>query len=103
MELIPAVDLRGGRCVRLVQGDYDRETVFSDDPGADRVVLGTTAVRDPGLAAEAARRYGEPIVVSIDARDGLVAVEGWEVATDMRAEELLLRLAGLGGPRFVYT
>ena len=34
MDVIPAIDLRGGRCVRLVQGDYDRETVFSDDPVA---------------------------------------------------------------------
>ncbi len=34
MELIPAIDIRGGRCVRLVQGDYDRETVFGDDPAA---------------------------------------------------------------------
>ncbi len=32
MEVIPVVDIRGGRCVRLVQGDYDRETVFADDP-----------------------------------------------------------------------
>jgi phosphoribosylformimino-5-aminoimidazole carboxamide ribotide isomerase len=34
MEVIPAVDIRGGRCVRLYQGDYDRETVFSEDPVA---------------------------------------------------------------------
>jgi phosphoribosylformimino-5-aminoimidazole carboxamide ribotide isomerase len=34
MEIIPVVDIRGGRCVRLVQGDYDRETVFADDPAA---------------------------------------------------------------------
>ncbi len=34
MELIPAIDIRGGRCVRLVQGDYARETVFGDDPVA---------------------------------------------------------------------
>ena len=32
MEIIPAIDIRGGRCVRLDQGDYDRETVFADDP-----------------------------------------------------------------------
>ncbi|MCH7801593.1 MAG: 1-(5-phosphoribosyl)-5-((5-phosphoribosylamino)methylideneamino)imidazole-4-carboxamide isomerase, partial [Chloroflexi bacterium] len=32
MDVIPAIDLRGGRCVRLYQGDYDRETVYSDDP-----------------------------------------------------------------------
>lgn len=34
MQIIPAIDLRGGRCVRLQQGDYDRETVFGDDPAA---------------------------------------------------------------------
>lgn len=34
MEILPAIDLRGGKCVRLLQGDYDRETVFSDDPPA---------------------------------------------------------------------
>ena len=34
MQVIPAIDLRGGRCVRLRQGDYDQETVFGDDPAA---------------------------------------------------------------------
>jgi phosphoribosylformimino-5-aminoimidazole carboxamide ribotide isomerase len=34
MEIIPAIDIRDGRCVRLVQGDYDRETVIADDPAA---------------------------------------------------------------------
>ena len=34
MQVIPAIDLRGGQCVRLRQGDYDRETVFGDDPAA---------------------------------------------------------------------
>ena len=166
MEVIPAIDLRGGRCVRLVQGDYDRELVFSDDPvavarrwaeqgaprlhvvdldgaregrpvnddvvrhiidavdapvqvaggvrdldaverwlaaGAGRVVLGTAVVREPQLAAEAVRRHGERIVVSIDARDGFVAVEGWTEATELRAEDLLRQLAELGVGRFVYT
>ncbi|RMD83849.1 MAG: 1-(5-phosphoribosyl)-5-((5-phosphoribosylamino)methylideneamino)imidazole-4-carboxamide isomerase, partial [Candidatus Dadabacteria bacterium] len=32
MIVLPAIDIRGGRCVRLVQGDYGRETVFGDDP-----------------------------------------------------------------------
>jgi phosphoribosylformimino-5-aminoimidazole carboxamide ribotide isomerase len=166
MEVIPAIDLRGGRCVRLTQGDYDRETVFSDGPvemarrwvgegatrihvvdldgaregrpvnddvvrriiesveppvqvaggvrtldaiqawldtGADRVILGTAAVRDPDMAAEAARRHGERIVVSIDAREGVVAVEGWREETKLQAESFLQKLAGLGVPRFVYT
>ncbi len=172
MEVIPAIDLRGGRCVRLVQGDYDRETVFSDDPvatarrwakegaprlhvvdldgaragrpvndaavrkiieavaapvqvgggvrdlavverwlaaGADRVVLGawlaieTGAVKQPNLVAEACRRHGERIVVSIDARDGVVATGGWRETTGERAEEVLQGLAELGVQRFVYT
>ncbi len=166
MEIIPAIDLRGGRCVRLTQGDYDRETVFSDDPvemarrweaqgatrihvvdlngarkgqsingevvrkiietveppvqvaggvrtldavqewldiGADRVILGTAAVRDPELAAEAARRHGDRIVVSIDARGGVVAVEGWREETKLDAESFLKTLSALGVPRFVYT
>ena len=167
MEVIPAVDLRGGRCVRLVQGDYERETVFSDEPvavarrwaelgaprlhvadldgaregrpvngqaaraiidavsipvqvsggvrtldavgtwiraGASRVVLGTAVVHEPELAAEAVRRHGgERIVVSVDAKDGLVATDGWTSTTEVRAEELIERLAGLGVRRFVYT
>lgn len=166
MDVIPAIDLRGGRCVRLTQGDYDRETVFSDDPvetarrwtgqgatrlhvvdldgaregrpvndaivrgiitavdvpvqvaggvrdldaidtwlaaGADRVVLGTAAARDPDMAAEACRRHGERIVVSIDARDGLAAVEGWRESTSQRAADLLRELSELGVRRFVYT
>ena len=166
MEVIPAIDLRGGRCVRLVQGDYEQEIVFSDDPvaiarrwvedgasrlhvvdldgaregrpvndeavrtiiqavdvpievaggvrdldavdgwlsaGAERVVLGTAAVRDSEFAAEACRRHAGRIVVSIDARDGVVAAEGWRQATGERAEVVLRRLAELGVPRFVYT
>ncbi len=166
MEIIPAIDLRGGRCVRLVQGDYHRETVFSEDPaataqrwavegaprlhvvdldaaregrpvndaavraiidavsvpvqvaggvrdldavdrwlaaGAGRVVLGTAAVRDPDLAAEAARRHGERILVSIDGRDGYFAAEGWREQTDQRVEDLLRRLFDAGVQRFIYT
>ncbi len=71
--------------------------------GAERVVLGTAALHDPDLVAEACRRHGERIVVSIDARDGVVAVEGWREATSERAEALLPRLAALGVRRFVYT
>ena len=166
MEVIPAIDLRDGCCVRLTQGDYARETVFSDDPvemarrwagegatrihvvdldgardgrpinddvvrriidaveppvqvaggvrtldavqawldtGADRVILGTAAVRDPEMAAEASRRHGGRIVVSIDAREGVVAVEGWREETELQAESFLQTLAALGVPRFVYT
>jgi phosphoribosylformimino-5-aminoimidazole carboxamide ribotide isomerase len=166
MELIPAVDIRGGRCVRLYQGDYGRETVFADDPvemarrwqdegarrlhvvdldgaregrpanadiverivavarvpvqvggglrdmpairryldsGIDRVVLGTAAVKDRALLGEALTAYGPRIVVSVDARAGQVAVQGWQQEAHLAAAELMSELAGLGVSRFIYT
>lgn len=166
MEVIPAIDIRGGRCVRLYQGDYARETVFSNDPvavarrwaaegalrlhlvdldgarqgrpvnqrviadiirdvsvpvqvgggvrdmaaieellaaGADRAILGTAAVREPDLVREACARYGEHIVVSVDAREGLAATEAWRETSEMRAEDLMRAMVELGVQRFVYT
>jgi len=166
MEIIPAIDIRGGRCVRLYQGDYGRETVFADDPvevarrwqdegarrlhvvdldgaregrpvnaelvgrivavarvpvqvggglrdmsaigryldmGVDRVVLGTAAVKDRALLAEALAEHGQQIAVSLDARAGQVAVQGWTEKTQAAAVELMSELAGLGVPRFIYT
>jgi len=166
MEIIPAVDIRGGRCVRLYQGDFQRETVFGDDPvavalswqeagatrlhvvdldgaregrpvnarvighlieallipvqvggglrdrqsidlyleaGANRVVLGTAAVKDPALLAEAIAEHGQRIVVGVDARVGMVAVEGWQEETPLAAAELMSELAAKGVPRFIYT
>jgi phosphoribosylformimino-5-aminoimidazole carboxamide ribotide isomerase len=166
MEIVPAIDIRGGRCVRLYQGDYGRETVFADDPvemarrwrdegaprlhvvdldgaregrpvnaelvgrivavasvpvqvggglrdmpaiqrhldmGVDRVVLGTAAVKDRALLAAALAGHGQRIVVSVDARAGQVAVQGWEQETQQAAAELIAELTALGVPRFVYT
>jgi len=166
MEIIPAVDIRAGRCVRLYQGDFQRETVFGDDPaamarswqeagatrlhvvdldgaregrpvnaqairrlievvsipvevggglrdrqsidryleaGVDRVVLGTAAVKDPSLLADAIAEHGERIVVTIDARVGMVAVEGWQEETPLSAAELMSELATKGVLRFIYT
>ena len=166
MEVIPAIDLKGGRCVRLLQGDFDKETVFSTDPGAvaqgweqagaprihvvdlegaasgrpenaeavarilesvdipvqlgggirnmetlegwldkgvQRVVLGTAAVEDPDFLQEALRRFGESVVVGIDARDGRVAASGWKRTTEVDAIELIERMKGLGAQRIIYT
>ena len=165
-EVIPAIDLRGGRCVRLYQGDFAKETVFSNDPvgvarrweaagaprihvvdldgaasgrpvntsiveaiagavsipiqvggglrtieaielllarGAQRVVLGTSAAEDPALVGLAAQRFGEAIVVGVDARDGLVATHGWVKAQAISAVDLIKRMEALDVRRFVYT
>lgn len=166
MEVIPAIDLKGGKCVRLYQGDYRQETVFSDDPlgmalhwsssgasrlhlvdldgaakgeprhwlviaeiakainipvqvgggirrmetierllgsGVDRVILGTAAIEDPELIKEACHRFGEAIVVGVDARDGYVATHGWKRKTRFTAIELIQGMTSLGAKRFVYT
>jgi len=164
--LFPAIDLKGGACVRLVRGEMASATVFNDDPaaqarqfaaigfgwlhvvdldgafagqsvngaavrairravdlkiqlgggirdraaidywlarGIDRVVLGTAALRDPGLVREAATAYPGRIVVGIDAREGHVAVEGWSETTAIAAVELARRFADAGVAAIVYT
>jgi phosphoribosylformimino-5-aminoimidazole carboxamide ribotide isomerase len=166
MEIIPALDLRGGKCVRLYQGDYTQETVFSAEPiaialrwqeqgakrlhlidldgaaegklcnepiikdilkavtlrvqigggirqfetiykllslGASRVILGTTAIEAPKLIEEACRRFGEGIIVSIDAKDGYIKSRGWRKGSTITAIELAQRMANLGVKRFIYT
>ena len=166
MEIIPAIDIRGGRCVRLLQGDYGRETVFDDDPtavarrwrdagatrlhlvdldgaregqpvnratvakilaavetpvqlgggirdletirryvsdGVDRVVLGTAAVKNPALLASALAEFASRVVVGVDARDGVVVMEGWRETSGVTALDLLRQLAELGVPRVIYT
>ena len=167
MEIIPAIDLKDGRCVRLYQGDYDRVTVFGDDPvevarrweeagaerihvvdldgaragrpmnaealsgivssvkvpvqtgggirsresvrqmlgmGVERVVLGTVAVEDARLVVQLCTIFGEEaIVVSVDAREGMVAIRGWQEPTEIEATTLVKRMADLGVRRFVYT
>lgn len=167
MEILPAIDLRGGRVVRLTQGDYARETLFAQDPvavargfveagatrihvvdldgalsggpdqarlcaaialavpvpielggglrseedvsraldvGIERVVLGTAAVRDPGLVSALVAKHGaERIVVGVDARDGQVAVSGWTDQTAVSVEALVDDMAARGVRRFIYT
>ncbi|MCX7912079.1 MAG: 1-(5-phosphoribosyl)-5-[(5-phosphoribosylamino)methylideneamino]imidazole-4-carboxamide isomerase [Dehalococcoidales bacterium] len=166
MEIIPAIDLKDGRCVRLYQGAYEQETVFSDDPldvalkwqgmgaprlhlidldgavhgeirnfaiirdiaramlipvqvgggirnletikkllqsGVDRVILGTAAVDDPALVIAACRQYRESVVVSIDARNGVVATHGWVRDTDRSATALARTMKEIGVPRIIYT
>jgi len=166
MLIIPAVDLREGKCVRLVEGRPDRQTVYSDNPvtaarrwqeegakmlhvvdldgafcgmpkntdviaaiikavdipvqvgggireiealerllalGAARVILGTAAVLKPDLVAKACEKYGERVLVGIDGRGGVVAIEGWGVAAQKGTVELALEVKELGVQRVVFT
>lgn len=166
MIIFPAIDIRGGKCVRLTEGRFDAETVFADKPldmalrwvkegaeclhvvdldgalagktvnldaitaitkavnipvqlgggirtlenieallavGVTRVILGSVAVKQPELVKSACEKYGDRIVVGIDARDGQAAVEGWGVSGGVGAEELAARMAAVGVARIIYT
>jgi len=164
--IIPAIDLKGGKCVRLLRGDMAAETVYGDDPvamgrrwvdegaaylhvvdldgavsgtpgnaaaiaalcaslpipievgggvrtaeraaalldaGAAQVIFGTVALTAPHVVGDACRRHTGRIAVGIDARDGLVAVEGWTQTSAVTAVELARRAEQLGAARIIYT
>lgn len=166
MQIWPAIDLRGGKCVRLRQGDYQQETIFSEDPvtvakgfealgarhlhlvdldgaregspvnlpvvqeivaavdmecelgggvrdeqsikellgfGIGRLVLGTSALRNPEWFRETCRAYPGKLVLGIDARDGLVATDGWLETSEVSATELARSFAGEPLSALVYT
>jgi phosphoribosylformimino-5-aminoimidazole carboxamide ribotide isomerase len=71
--------------------------------GATRVVLGTAALTDVDLLDEAVARYGDRIVVSLDARDGRLATSGWTEQTDIPVHSVVERLGQRGVRRFVYS
>ena len=168
MIIYPAIDLIGGKCVRLKQGNYDNVTVYHDDPvamarlfvaagaafihmvdlegarngvsqtqnssvikavaqntgldvqtgggirsinkiedyienGVKRVILGTSAVEDPNIVKQAVSKYGDKIVIGIDARGGKVAISGWESESELDAIEFALRMRDLGIKNIIYT
>lgn len=167
MIIYPAIDLKEGHCVRLVQGRAEDKTVYSQNParvargfeeqgaaflhvvdldgafegrpanleairaiagaisipfqvggglrtmenvltllkaGAHRVIIGTRAVKAPEFIAELVARFGpERIVLGIDARDGMVATEGWVETSALKATELGRRMKELGIVNAVYT
>ncbi len=165
MIIIPAIDLRGGRCVRLTQGQASAETVYAENPikiakrwydegaemlhivnldaalnkddtenlkalerilyevnipvqfgggvrtmddvrridelGATRIVIGTTAIEDPILLQNIIDEFGSTIVVGIDAREGKVALRGWEKLSNINAIDFAQKVAELGVERIV--
>ncbi len=71
--------------------------------GVSRAIIGTAAVRDPDLVREAARLNPGKIAVGIDARDGLVAVDGWAKVSQITAPELGKRFEDAGVAAIIYT
>src|SRR3970282_1387781 len=105
MLIIPAIDIKDGRCVRLFQGEMDKETVYFENPlDAARhwVSEGATFIHIVDLNG-AIEGLPEQIVVAIDARNGKVAVKGWKETTSMDAVELAKRCEQDGASRIIYT
>ncbi len=165
-EIIPAIDIRGGKCVRLIQGDYAQETVYGDDPlemakrwagegatrlhivdldgardgvssnleiiksiagaleipiqvgggirgfdaldalldaGVQRGILGTAAAKNPQWAEEAFAIYADAVILGIDAKDGKVAVEGWQETSNVSAVSFAKYMAEAGCMRIIFT
>jgi phosphoribosylformimino-5-aminoimidazole carboxamide ribotide isomerase len=73
------------------------------EEGIARVILGTAAVREPQLVREAARRHPGRVAVGIDARDGMVAIEGWAETSELTAAELAKRFEDAGVAAIIYT
>ncbi len=166
MILYPAIDIRNGQAVRLLQGDYAQETVYDADPvnaatrwagegaeflhvvdldgakageprnlevaqriaaavecpiqvggglrdansvtavldaGAERVVIGTAALRDPEFLDSVVAEHGERVVVSVDARAGKVSLAGWTESSDVDVTDAVADLSGRGVERFLCT
>ena len=114
-EVIPAIDIRGGRCVRLLQGDYDRETVYGDDPaavareweaqGAPRLhVVDLDGAREgrPVNRAEVAT-ICEAVAIPVEVSGGLRTMDDLEAAAGLGAARLQLGSAAVRNPDLVNT
>ena len=113
MEVIPAIDLRDGRCVRLYQGDYDRETVFSDDPtsvalnwqemGARRLHVVDLDGAATGVPAnlEALRRICEAVSVPVQTGGGIRSLDSAARVLDMGVQRFILGTSAVEEPALV--
>ena len=89
---------------QLGGGIRDMDTIdYWIGQGIARVILGTVAVRDPDLVRKASQRHPGKIAVGIDARAGMVAVQGWAETTDIMALDLAARFEDAGVAAIIYT
>ena len=90
--------------VQLGGGIRDLDTIQAwIEKGISRIILGTIALRDPALVITAAKKFPGKIAVGIDARNGMVAVEGWAETSDMSAVELGKKFEDAGVTSIIYT
>lgn len=98
--IIKAVDIP----VQLGGGIRNMETIdFWLETGVSRVILGTVALRNPELVKEACKKHPNKIAVGIDARDGMVAVEGWAEKSEISVIDLALKFEDAGVATIIYT
>ena len=101
MELWPAIDLRGGRCVRLLQGDYDRETVFGEDPVAMARQFVAAGARRLHLVDLDGAKAGTPVQAAVIARIVAAAGVPCQLGGGIRSLETARHYAGIGLSRLV--
>lgn len=103
LDLVERVASAGGVPVQVGGGYRTLEALAAAlDTGADRVMVGTSAVA-PDFVERAVQRFGHSLVVAVDAREGRVAIEGWTQLSELRPGELAARCAGLGVARLLVT
>ena len=82
--------------------DFDSAEAFAE-AGASRIVVGTAAIEEPELIGRLVDRFADGMAVSVDARNGFITTSGWTETTDVRAVDLMHRLAVAGVPIVIYT
>ena len=82
---------------------YTEDIASKLDMGAARVIIGTKAVSDSDFIKRAADKYGDKIVVGIDAKDGFAAVEGWEKVSSLKAVDFAKQMESIGIQTIIYT
>lgn len=103
-EIFLRVARESGLKVELGGGIRDMKTIsFYLEKGISRVILGSAAVKNPELVREATTQYGERIAVGIDAKDGIVATEGWLESGNISYLALAEQMAGLGVKKIIFT
>ena len=103
-ESIAALARQGGLYIEVGGGIRSQERIEQYlAMGVNRCILGTVAVKDFNFTKEMSRRYGEKIAVGVDARDGYVAVSGWEETSGEKGVDFCRRLRDVGVGTVIYT